>query len=139
MQNTSEGLGQGATVNSIGGVNDQIKKGCRGRMWKNSLACLTAAVGGLGLALTAGTGTSIADPIADSTCSYSQFVAALNAQDPLAGAAFSVSPETQSSLRQFLAAPPDQRVIMAEQIRTQPAAQPYLGTIERTFSVCNNY
>jgi len=108
-------------------------------MSKTSINKLTVAAAGLGLALSAGAGIASADPIADSTCTYTQFVSALNAQNPLAAAAFNASPETQSSLRQFLAAPKSQRVEMAQQIRSQPASQPYVPVIEQTFSVCNNY
>jgi hemophore-related protein len=108
-------------------------------MSKLSLTRLAFAVGGLGLSLTAGVGIASADPIVDSTCSYSQFVSALKAENPFMAAAFNAMPESQSGLRQFLAAPKDQRVAMAQQIRSQPANQPYLGVIEQTFSVCNNY
>jgi hemophore-related protein len=108
-------------------------------MSKLSLTKLAFVVGGLGLSLTAGVGIASADPIVDSTCSYTQFMSALNAQNPLAAAAFNASPETQAGLRQFLAAPKSQRVEMAQQIRSQPANQPYVPVIEQTFSVCNNY
>jgi hemophore-related protein len=108
-------------------------------MRKMSFNKLTVAVASLGLALSAGAGIASADPIVDSTCSYSQFVSALNAQNPLVAAAFNASPETQSGLRQFLAAPKSQRVDMAQQIRSTPGNQPYIPVIEQTFSVCNNY
>ena len=108
-------------------------------MSKLSLSKLAAIAGGFGLALTAGTGIASADPIVDSTCTYTQFVSALNAQNPMMAAAFNASPETQSGLRQFLAAPKSQRVAMADQIRNTPANQPYVPVIEQTFNVCNNY
>jgi hemophore-related protein len=108
-------------------------------MSKRSLIRLTVAVGACGLSLATGVGIASADPIVDSTCTYTQFVSALNAQNPLAAAAFNASPETQSGLRQFLAAPKSQRVEMAQRIRTQPASQPYVPVIEQAFGACNNY
>src|SRR5277367_4760172 len=78
-----------------------------------SLTRLAVAVGGLALSLTAGAGVASADPdlgpVVNTTCSYSQFTAALNAQDPAAAANFNASPVAQGYLRQFLAAPPAQR------------------------------
>src|SRR5437868_3405780 len=86
--------------------------------WKDSqltklpLTGLAAAVAGLALSLTAGLGVASADPdldpIVNTTCNYSQVMAALNAQNPAAAGKFNSSPIAQSYLRQFLAAPPGQ-------------------------------
>jgi hemophore-related protein len=112
-------------------------------MNKLSLTKLAVAVGGLALSLTAGAGVASADPdlgpIVNTTCSYDQFVAALNAQNPGAAAAFNSSPRMQSGLRQFLAAPPDQRQTMAQQMANAPANKPYFGIVQKAFSACNNY
>ena len=58
-------------------------------MIKPLLTRVGVAVGSLALSLTAGVGVASADPdlgsAVDSTCTYSQFVAALNAQDPQYG------------------------------------------------------
>ena len=55
-------------------------------MIKPLLTRVGVAVGSLALSLTAGVGVASADPdvgsAVDSTCTYSQFVAALNAQNP---------------------------------------------------------
>jgi hemophore-related protein len=113
-------------------------------MIKLSLSRLAVAVGGLALSLTAGAGVASADPdmgpIVNSTCTYGQVVSALNAQSPQAAKAFNARPDVQSGLQQFLAAPPDQRAQMAQQIQSQPGGlRPYLGLMQQVFSVCNNY
>lgn len=108
-------------------------------MSKVSLSRLAVAVGGLALSLTAAAGVASADPaldpIVNTNCSYPQAVAALNAQNPQAAAEFNASPAAQSALRQFLAAPPNQRVQMAQQIQ----GSPYFGVIQQIASTCNNY
>jgi hemophore-related protein len=104
---------------------------------------LAVAVGGLALSLTAGAGVASADPdlgpIVNTTCSYEQFVAALNAQNPAAASAFNSSPRMQSGLRQFLAAPPSQRQQMAEKMASAPANRPYFGIVQQAFNTCSNY
>jgi hemophore-related protein len=112
-------------------------------MIKLSLTRLAVAVGGLALSLTAGAGVASADPdlgpAVNTTCTYPQFVAALNAQDPEAAAAFNASPRMQSGVQRFLAAPPDQRQQMAQRMASSPASQPYLGLLGQVFNTCNNY
>jgi hemophore-related protein len=107
-----------------------------------SLTRLAVAVGGLAWSLTAAAGIASADPmdpIVNTTCSYPQVMAALNAQDPAAAAAFNSSPIAQSSLRQFLSSPPSRRQAMAEQIASAPAAQQYFGLIQQVAATCNNF
>jgi hemophore-related protein len=112
-------------------------------MYKLSLTRLAAAVGGLALSLIAGAGVASADPdlgpIVNTTCSYEQFAAALNAQDPTVAAAFNSSPEIQAGLRQFLAAPRSQRQQMAQRMASEPANRPYLPIVQQAFNTCNNY
>jgi hemophore-related protein len=112
-------------------------------MIKRSLTRLAVAVGGLALSLTAGAGVASADPdlgpMVNTTCSYSQAVAALNAQNPAAAAIFSESPQTQAFLRQFIASSPDQRLQMAQQVQSSPQARPYFGIIQQMFTTCNKY
>ncbi|KAA8939251.1 hemophore-related protein [Mycobacterium sp.] len=107
-----------------------------------ALSRLAVAVGSAAL-LTAGAGVASADPdlgpIVNTTCSYPQAVAALNAQDPAAAAQFDASPLAQSALRQFLASPPSRRLQMAQQIESSPAAQQYLGLFQQVANTCNNY
>src|SRR5882724_2403687 len=66
---------------------------------------LAVAVGGLALSLTAGAGVAFADPLdpaINTTCSYPQAVAALNAQSPAAANQFNASPTAQAWMRTFL-------------------------------------
>lgn len=104
------------------------------------------AVGGLAVAATigiAGAGTASAEPNLDSavnsTCSYPQFVAALNAQDPVAGTVLNSSPSMQSTLQQFIDAPRDLRQRMAKAIVEYPPNQPYIGLLQSVFDTCNNF
>ena len=112
-------------------------------MLKLSLSRLAVAVGGLALSLTAGAGVASADPdldpIVNTTCSYPQWVAALNAQDPMLASAFNSLPETQAGLRQFLASPPRATPANGPADCERPANQPYLPLIQQVFSTCNNY
>jgi hemophore-related protein len=101
-----------------------------------SLSRLAVAVGGLALSLSAGAGVASADPdlgpIVNTTCSYPQVMAALNAQDP-------ASPASESFLRQFLASSPNQRLRTAQMMQNAPGAQQYFGLIQQVFNTCNNY
>jgi hemophore-related protein len=104
---------------------------------------LAVAVGGLALSLTAGAGVASADPdmgpIVNTTCNYSQVMAALNAQDPAAAAQINASPLAQSYLRQFLAAPPSRRMAMAQQAESYPQAAQYFGLVQQVAATCNNF
>jgi hemophore-related protein len=110
------------------------------KMW---LTRMSVAVGGLALSLTVGAGVASADPdlgpIVNTTCSYPQVMAALNAQDPAAAAQFNSSSLAQSALQQFLAAPPSQRLQMAQRMESSPRAQQYFGLIQQVAATCNNY
>jgi hemophore-related protein len=108
-----------------------------------SLTRLAAAIGGLALSSIAAAGVASAgpdlSPIVNTTCSYSQVVAALNAQSPAAAAQFNSSPMAQNWLRSFLASPPPQRQQMAEQVQAMPSAQAYLGVATQAANTCTNY
>ncbi|MEE2851716.1 MAG: hemophore-related protein [Actinomycetota bacterium] len=112
-------------------------------MTKLSLTRLGIAVGGLTLAFTAGAGVASADPdlspAVNTTCTYDQLVAALNAQDPTLAAIFNNSPDAQAGLRQFIAGSPSQRRQLAQQIVSDPDSQPYIGVLQRSFDTCNNF
>jgi hemophore-related protein len=112
-------------------------------MLTRSLTTLAVAIGGLAISLTAGTGVASADPdlgpMINSTCTYPQTVAALNAQNPAAAAIFSQSPQTQTFLKQFIAAGPDQRLAMAQQVENSPTAKPYFPVIQQMFATCSRY
>jgi hemophore-related protein len=112
-------------------------------MSKRSLTGVAVAVAGLVLSLSIGAGVAFADPdlgpIVNTTCSYPQVMAALNAQDPAAAAQFNASPVAQSALRQFLASPPSRRMSMAQQAEGSPGAQQYFGLVQQVIATCNNY
>jgi hemophore-related protein len=112
-------------------------------MVTRSFTRLAAAVGGLALSLVAGAGIASADPAIDAaintTCSYPQVVAALNAQSPAAAAKFNSSPMAQGWLRSFLASPPDQRTQMAQQAEGMRGAAQYIGLIGQIAGTCNNF
>src|SRR5271155_2379256 len=112
-------------------------------MVTRSFTKLAAAVGGLGLSLVAGAGIASADPAMDSaintTCSYPQVVAALNAQSPAAAAKFQTSHMAQGWLQQFLASPPPQREAMAQQAQGYPGAAQYFPLINQVATSCNGY
>lgn len=98
-------------------------------------------------------GVASADPItaalASSTCSYSQFSAALNAQAPDLAAMLSNRPQMQTRLQQLLALPLDQRQQrIAEEEATNPqmprliaaAIGPQgIAAMTQVYSTCQNY
>jgi hemophore-related protein len=112
-------------------------------MVARSFTSLAAAVGGLALSLVAGAGIASADPdlgpAINTTCSYPQVVAALNAQSPAAAAKFNNSPAAQGWLQNFLASPPPQRAQMAQQAQGMPGAAKYIGLIGQIATTCNNF
>ena len=112
-------------------------------MVMRSFTRLAAAVGGLALSLVAGAGIASADPGMDAaintTCSYPQVVAALNAQSPAAAAKFNSSRMAQGWLQSFLASPPPQRAQMAQQAEGMPGAAQYIGLIGQIATSCNNF
>jgi hemophore-related protein len=121
-------------------------------MTKLSLTRVAVAIGGLTLSLTAGAAVASADPdlgpAINTTCTYDQLMAAMNAQDPTTAADVDSSPAIQSDLRQFLAGSPSQRKQMAQEIMSDPVAQlivsdpdsqPYIGVLQQSFATCNNY
>ncbi|MBY0289043.1 MAG: hemophore-related protein [Mycobacteriaceae bacterium] len=111
-------------------------------MMKMTLSKLAIGVGGLALTLTAGAGIASAQPNLDSavntTCGYGQLQAAANAADPSLAARLN-EPMLQSAVQQFLAAPRGQRQLMAQQIASMPANQPYLGFYQQIFDTCQNF
>jgi hemophore-related protein len=110
---------------------------------KSPLPALSIAIAGLAFSVTAGLGVASADPdmgpIVNTTCNYSQVMAALNAQNPAAAAKFNSSPIAQSYLRQFLAAPPSQRQSMAQQAMSTPGAAQQFGIVQQVAATCNNF
>ena len=82
---------------------------------------MAVAVGGLALSLTAGAGVAFADPLdaaINTTCTYSQAVAALNALSPETAQQFNASPAAQAWVRTFFGSPVNQRQQMAQQMQS---------------------
>jgi hemophore-related protein len=116
-------------------------------MVRLSLTSMIAAVGGLTLSLTNGAGVASADPdlgpVINTTCSYSQVVSALNAQNPAAAAGLNASPSAQAALRGFLASTPDQREQIVQELESKPGSQQYVqqytGPVLQVANTCNNF
>ncbi len=112
-------------------------------MVKLSSTKLVVGFAGLALSLTTGVGIASAQPdlgpLINTTCTYSQVVAALNAQSPDLAQEFSARPLAQSTLRSFLASSVDQRQQMVQALQGTPAAQQFGGSILQIANTCNNY
>ncbi|MCW2653355.1 MAG: hypothetical protein QOE41_4602 [Mycobacterium sp.] len=112
-------------------------------MVKSLSTKLAVAFGGLALSLTAGAGVASATPdpgpFINTTCSYSQFVAALNVASPDVGQQLSSTPPVQSMLQEFLASPADQRRQMVDEYQSTPLGQEYSGPILQASNTCNHY
>lgn len=82
-------------------------------------------VGGLMAAALSSAGSASADPmseaLANTSCSYAQVTAAMNAEAPALAAQLSMRPDVAANLRTFLALPVDQR---RQQIAQQQEANP---------------
>ncbi|MDF1897577.1 hemophore-related protein [Mycolicibacterium smegmatis] len=104
---------------------------------------LAIAAAGLAAALPLSAGIASAQPdfsaVVNTTCSYEQVMAALNAQQPDLAAQFNTSPMAQGMLRNFLAAAPAERQQTVNQLQTNPMAQQYFGTISSIASSCSRY
>ncbi|MDH6194543.1 hemophore-related protein [Mycobacterium frederiksbergense] len=112
-------------------------------MVKLSRKNLVVALGGLALAIPLSAGVASAQPdftaVVNTTCSYNQVMAALNAQRPDLAQEFNASPFAQGALRNFLAAGPAQRQQTVAQLQGNPMAAQYFGPINSIASSCNNY
>lgn len=101
-----------------------------------------AAAGGVALALTTG-GVASADPgqnpAVNTTCSYSQVVAAMNAQSPQTAAQFNATPTAQSFLQSFLASAPPQREQMLQQAQGSPEGAQFVNLVGPIANTCDNY
>lgn len=113
------------------------------------------AVGGIVVTgVDSGTGIATAQPnlelFVNTTCSYAQVTAALNAEAPDLAAKIAEYPIASTRLQQFLAAPTSQREQMAQQAANQlgryQAAlggggdqQTHAAELTQVANTCNNY
>ncbi|HEX4588188.1 MAG TPA: hemophore-related protein [Mycobacterium sp.] len=104
---------------------------------------LVVTFAGLALSLSTGAGTASAQPdvsaIVNSTCTYPQVMAALNDQNPQVANELNANPLAVGWLQGLVAAPPDQRAGMVQQVQGIPTLQPYLPVIFQTAGSCNRY
>ena len=114
------------------------------------------AAGAVAVAATMGVGVASAGPdltpIINTTCSYAQVTAALNAVSPDMAAKLAQNPMVSSRLQSFLAAPIDERQQMAQQATARGGGggggaaaaagvnpQQILATLTQVANTCNNY
>jgi len=104
---------------------------------------LIVGCSGFTLALIASCGIASAEPnvnaIANSTCTYPQVMAAINAENPAAANQLSNSPLVTSWLQQLVASPPDGRRAMIEQAQGIPGFAPWTGLFNQVAGSCNNF
>jgi hemophore-related protein len=98
---------------------------------------------GLAFSLSTGAGMASAQPdvsaIVSSTCTYPQVMAALNDQNPGVANELNANPLAVGWVQGLVAAPPDQRAQMVQQVQGAPELQPYLPVIFKVAKTCNNY
>jgi hemophore-related protein len=108
-----------------------------------SRAKLMVISAGLAFSLSAGAGVASAEPdasaIVNSTCTYPQVMAALNEQSPDVANELNANPLAAGWLQGLVAAPPDQRRQMVQQVQGIPGLQPYIPVIFQVAHTCNNY
>jgi hemophore-related protein len=104
---------------------------------------LVVAFAGLALSLSSGAGIASAEPnvsaIINSTCTYPQVMAALNDQNPGIANELNANPLAVGWLQGLVAAPPDQRAQMIQQVQGAPELQPYMPVIYQVANTCNRY
>jgi hemophore-related protein len=104
---------------------------------------LIVGCSGLVLALITATGIAYAEPdvnpIANSTCTYPQVMAAMTSLNSAAANQVSSNPLVSSWLQQLVASPPDGRRAMIAQVQGIPGFQPWTGLINQVAASCNNF
>jgi hemophore-related protein len=104
---------------------------------------MIAGTSGVLLSLIAGSGIASAfpdpTPIINSTCSYPQVMAALNAQDPALAAQLQANPMATGWMHQLVNAGPAQRAQMVHQAENTPGVTQYTNVIMSVATTCNNF
>jgi hemophore-related protein len=104
---------------------------------------VVVAAAGMALSLGTGAGIASAQPdvsaVVNSTCSYPQVMAALNDQNPGVASELNANPIATGWLQGLVAAPPEQRAQMVQQVQDSPGVQPYLPVIFQVANTCNRY
>lgn len=104
---------------------------------------LVVCSAGLALSLSAAAGIASAQPdvstIVNSTCAYPQVMAALSDLNPGAASELNANPMTAAWLQGLVAAPPNQRAQMVQQVQGIPRLQPYIPVIFQVAGSCKRY
>jgi hemophore-related protein len=104
---------------------------------------VVTACAGLALSLSTAAGIASATPdasaIINSTCTYPQVTAALNDQSPETANELNANPMASGWLQGLVAAPPDQRAQMIQQVQGIPGLQQYMAVIFQVANSCNRY
>jgi len=104
---------------------------------------IVATCAGLALSLSTPAGIASATPdvtaIVNSTCTYPQVLAALTDQSPETANELNANPIASGWLQSLVAAPPDQRAQMVQQVEGIPALQSYLPVIFQVANSCTRY
>jgi hemophore-related protein len=97
----------------------------------------------LAWSLAAGVGIASAAPdvsaIVNSTCTYPQIMSALNDQNPAVAGDLNSNLLANIWLQRLVAAPPDERTQMVQQVQDDPALQQYIPVIFQVAGSCNRY
>jgi hemophore-related protein len=101
------------------------------------------AIAGVAAGLTAGAGVAYAEPaldsVANTSCTYTQAITALETQSPETAQEFYSAPGANAWLQGFLASPVDKRRQMLQQVQSLPGAQQYIPLVLQIASTCNNF
>lgn len=93
----------------------------------------------LGFAVPTASAQPNVSDIVNSTCTYPQVMAALSDQNPGVASELNANPMTVAWLQGLVAAPPNQRAQMVQQVQGIPRLQPYIPVIFQVAGSCNRY
>ncbi len=120
----------------------RVGKG-KNHMLKVSRTKLAVVIGGVALSVPMSVGIASAQPdlgpVINTTCSYDQVMAAMNAERPDLAAQFNAQPMALGMLRTFMNSGPVERQNTVNQIAAYPGAASYLGATLQLAGTCNNY
>jgi hemophore-related protein len=110
-------------------------------MVKSLSAKAVVAAGFVALSLAAGTGMATADAntLANTTCSYNQIVAAVNAEVPGEASGINTNAQLQGMLRDLLAAPVAERQSMIAQAQGNFFVSDDIGAMIQVADTCSKY
>ncbi|KUH75781.1 hypothetical protein AU184_15475 [Mycolicibacterium novocastrense] len=108
-----------------------------------SVTKMAAAFGGLALSAMAGAGIAAAQPdigpMINTTCTYDQAIAAVNAENPTAAQYLNQSPPNLEFLRIYFASSPAERESLLNQIKNNPGIDQAMPVFQQMMTSCVNY